>query len=85
MYLTFHISLLDYELSFEFTVNNHPRTVNVTSRRKLNSGEWQQVWVDHDLHHMRFTVNLDFAMVDYGESHGVGPFEGPLYVGGVPE
>ncbi|GIY29013.1 contactin-associated protein like 5-1 [Caerostris darwini] len=75
----------DYELSFEFTLNNRPRSVKVTSRRKLNSGEWQQVWVDHDSHHMRFTVNLDFAMVDYGESHGVGPFEGPLYVGGVPE
>ncbi|XP_055933048.1 axotactin-like [Argiope bruennichi] len=75
----------DYELSFEFTLNNRPRSVKVTSRRKLNSGEWQQVWVDHDSYHMRFTVNLDFAMVDYGESHGVGPFEGPLYVGGVPE
>ncbi|XP_042909251.1 axotactin isoform X2 [Parasteatoda tepidariorum] len=75
----------DYELSFEFTLNNRPRSVRVTSRRKLNSGEWQQVWVDHDTYHMRFTVNLDSVMVDYGESHGVGPFEGPLYVGGVLE
>ncbi|KAG8179803.1 hypothetical protein JTE90_025970, partial [Oedothorax gibbosus] len=75
----------DFELSFEFTLNNVPQSVKVRSRRPLNSGEWQQVWVDHDSYHMRFTVNLDSVMVDYGESHGVGPFEGPLYVGGVPE
>lgn len=76
----------DYELSFEFTVNDIPQYVKVeSSSRKLNSGEWQQVWVDHDSHHMRFTVNEDSKMVDYGEDHGVGPFEGSLFVGGVPE
>ncbi|GFR22715.1 protocadherin-like wing polarity protein stan [Trichonephila clavata] len=75
----------DHELSFEFTLNNIPQKMKLRSETKLNSGEWQQVWVDHDSHHMRFTVNLHSIMVDYGESHGVGPFEGPLYVGGVPE
>ncbi|KAG0430568.1 hypothetical protein HPB47_022576, partial [Ixodes persulcatus] len=34
---------------------------------------------------MRFTVNLDSVMVDLGKDEGVGPFEGPLYIGGAPK
>ncbi|KAM7315062.1 contactin-associated protein-like 5 isoform X2 [Ixodes scapularis] len=75
----------DYELSFEYTVNGEPRIVKLLSRSRLNTGEWQQVWLDHDTHHMRFTVNLDSVMVDLGKDEGVGPFEGPLYIGGAPK
>ncbi|XP_077547091.1 axotactin isoform X2 [Haemaphysalis longicornis] len=75
----------DYELSFEYTVNGEPRIVKLLSRSRLNTGEWQQVWLDHDTHHMRFTVNLDSVMVDLAKDEGVGPFEGPLYIGGAPK
>lgn len=75
----------DYELSFEYTVNGKPENVIVKSGRKLNTGEWQQVWVDHDTHHMRFTVNSHSEMRDLGEEEEAGPFEGRLFVGGVPK
>ncbi|XP_075524717.1 axotactin isoform X3 [Dermacentor variabilis] len=75
----------DYELSFEYTVNGEPRIVKLLSRSRLNTGEWQQVWLDHDTHHMRFTVNLVSVMVDLAKDEGVGPFEGPLYIGGAPK
>ncbi|XP_064487198.1 axotactin-like isoform X2 [Ornithodoros turicata] len=75
----------DYELSFEYTVKKEARVVKLLSRSRLNTGEWQQVWLDHDVHHMRFTVNLDSVMVDLAKDEGVGPFEGPLYIGGAPK
>ncbi|XP_076329886.1 axotactin isoform X3 [Tachypleus tridentatus] len=75
----------DYELAFEFAVNNKLVSKKVVSKRKLNSGEWQQVWVDHDNRHMRFTVNLESFMMDLKGDEEVAMFEGPLYVGGAPK
>ncbi len=41
------------EITFEFSVNGSPRSVKLISGRRLNTGDWQQIWVDSDLHHMR--------------------------------
>lgn len=81
----FQVLLIDDKtLSFEFTVNKKPYSVKVSSHNKLNNGEWQQVWVDYDIHHIRFTVNLISKMIDLEDDEDIGPFEGPLYVGGIP-
>ncbi|RWS30076.1 Contactin-associated protein-like 5, partial [Leptotrombidium deliense] len=69
-----------YIINFEYTVNGNERTTKLVSRRKLNSGEWQQVWIEYDTHHMRFTVNLDSLMVDLEYDEEFGVFEGPLTV-----
>ncbi|XP_067139514.1 axotactin-like isoform X3 [Centruroides vittatus] len=82
----FQVLLIDDKtLSFEFTVNKKPYSIKVSSHNALNNGEWQQVWVDYDIHHIRFTVNLMSKMVDLSEEEDIGPFEGALYVGGLPK
>lgn len=73
------------ELSFEFSVRGEPKIVIVRSQTPLNSGEWQQVWVDYDKHHVRFTINTYFKMIDLEKNEEFGLFEGTLYVGGAPQ
>ncbi|RWS15223.1 contactin-associated protein-like 3 [Dinothrombium tinctorium] len=81
----FKIILLgNYSMNFEYTVNGNERETKLISRRKLNDGDWQQVWIEYDNHHMRFTVNLDSIMVDLEYDEEFGVFEGPLYIGGAP-
>lgn len=73
------------ELTFEFSLRGEPKSVNVSSQTPLNSGEWQQVWVDYDKHHVRFTINTESKMIDLEKNEEFGQFEGALYVGGAPQ
>ncbi|GAB6026571.1 hypothetical protein CHUAL_012986 [Chamberlinius hualienensis] len=73
------------ELSFEFSLRGEPKSVNVSSQTPLNSGEWQQVWVDYDKHHVRFTINTESKMINLEKNEEFGQFEGALYVGGAPQ
>ncbi|XP_054154216.1 axotactin-like [Oppia nitens] len=75
----------EYEITFEFLVNNKPRSVKLVSSRRLNTGDWQQIWIDSDAHHMRFTVNLNSELFDLEDDDEFNTFEGPLYVGGAPK
>ncbi|XP_053211082.1 axotactin-like isoform X2 [Panonychus citri] len=74
-----------FELLFDYSVNGVPKQSKLISRSKLNSGQWQQVWVDYETRHMRFTVNLDSLMIDLDRNEMFDLFEGPLYIGGAPE
>lgn len=69
---------------FEYSVNQEPKQSVVISQRKLNNGEWHQVWVDYESRHMRFTVNLDSFMIDLDIGEEFDQFEGHLYIGGAP-
>lgn len=75
----------EYEITFEFSVNDSPRSVKLTSNRRLNTGEWQHIWVDSDEHHMRFTVNSMSEIIDLDNDDEISAYEGPLYVGGAPK
>ena len=73
------------ELLFEYLVNGNQIGTKLTSRMSLNTGEWQQVWVDYENRHMRFTVNVDYVMIDLDIDSNFDQFEGPLYIGGAPK
>lgn len=73
------------EVTFEFLVNRNSKLVSVKSNQKLNTGEWQQVWVERDVHHIKFTVNLNSEIISLDEDDEIMAFEGPLYVGGAPK
>ena len=75
----------DHKLTLEFSINGEPRSVTVKSSRDLNSGEWQQVWIDYNEYHVRFTVNQESILVDLNDGEEFGPFEATLFVGGAPE
>lgn len=59
--------------------------MSVKSSRDLNSGEWQQVWIDYNEYHVRFTVNQESILVDLNDGEEFGPFEATLFIGGAPE
>lgn len=59
--------------------------MNVSSPTPLNSGEWQQVWVDYDRHHVRFRINTVSEIIDLEKNEEFGLFEETLYVGGAPQ
>lgn len=81
----FRVSVIsENEMLFEYSVNQEPKQSVVISHRKLNDGEWHQVWVDYERRHMRFTVNLDSFMIDLDVGEEFDQFEGPLYIGGAP-
>jgi len=71
--------------TLEFSINGEPRNVTVKSTRDLNSGEWQQVWIDYNEYHVRFTVNQESILVDLNDGEEFGPFEATLFIGGAPE
>ena len=75
----------DYKLAFNFTLNTGAvRFVEVKSRRKLNNGEWQKIWIDYNDYHVRFMINTDFQMVDLNlPEEKFGPFEGSMFIGGA--
>lgn len=75
----------EYKLTLEFSINGEPRSVTVKSSRDLNSGEWQQVWIDYNEYHVRFTVNQESILVDLNDGEEFGPFEATLFIGGAPE
>ncbi|XP_059351285.1 axotactin-like isoform X3 [Daphnia carinata] len=75
----------DHKLTLEFSINGEPRSVTVKSSRDLNSGEWQQVWIDYNEYHVRFTVNQESILVDLNDGEEFGPFEATLFIGGAPE
>ncbi|KAK4045709.1 hypothetical protein OUZ56_033583 [Daphnia magna] len=75
----------DHKLTLEFSINGEPRSVSVKSSRDLNSGEWQQVWIDYNEYHVRFTVNQESILVDLNDGEEFGPFEATLFIGGAPE
>ena len=77
--------LKDHKLTLEFSINGEPRNVTVKSSRDLNSGEWQQVWIDYNEYHVRFTVNQESILVDLNDGEEFGPFEATLFIGGAPE
>lgn len=78
-------SFKDHKLTLEFSINGEPRSVTVKSSRDLNSGEWQQVWIDYNEYHVRFTVNQESILVDLNDGEEFGPFEATLFIGGAPE
>ncbi|XP_014284802.1 axotactin isoform X2 [Halyomorpha halys] len=76
----------DFQLTFNFTLNTGlSRELEIKSQRKLNSGEWQKIWIDYNEHHVRFMINTDFQMVDLLPEEEFGPFEGSMFIGGATE
>ncbi|XP_034947627.1 uncharacterized protein axo isoform X2 [Chelonus insularis] len=74
----------DYRLTFNFTLNTGTnREMEVKSRRKLNNGEWQKIWIDYNDYHVRFMINTDFQMVELLPEEEFGPFEGSMFIGGA--
>lgn len=51
----------------------------------MNGGDWQKIWIDYNEHHVRFMINTRVEMVDLKPGEQFGPFEGSMFVGGVPE
>ncbi|KAF7992308.1 hypothetical protein HCN44_001633 [Aphidius gifuensis] len=84
-YPSFMVALTsDYRLTFNFTLNTGTnRELEVKSRRKLNNGEWQKIWIDYNDYHVRFMINTDFQMVDLLAEEEFGPFEGSMFIGGA--
>ena len=82
---SFFTKIKDHKLTLEFSINGEPRSVSVKSSRDLNSGEWQQVWIDYNEYHVRFTVNQESILVDLNDGEEFGPFEATLFIGGAPE
>ncbi len=80
-----HRRVPDHQLTLQFSINGEQRHVTVKSSRVLNSGEWQQVWIDYNQYHVRFTVNSESALVDLADGEAFGPFEATLFIGGAPE
>ncbi|XP_050531839.1 axotactin isoform X2 [Daktulosphaira vitifoliae] len=76
----------DFKLTFNFTLNSgKSREMEVKSRRRLNNGEWQKIWIDYNSHHVRFMINTDYEMIDLLPNEKFGPFEGSMYIGGATE
>ncbi|XP_066991342.1 axotactin isoform X2 [Anabrus simplex] len=76
----------DFQLTFNFTLNTgRTHELEIKSRRRLNSGEWQKIWIDYNEHHVRFTINTDYQMVDLQPEEEFGPFEGSMFIGGATE
>lgn len=76
----------DFKLTFNFTLNTgRSRELEITSQRRLNSGEWQKIWIDYNEHHVRFMINTDYQMVDLLPEEEFGPFEGSMFIGGATE
>ncbi|XP_074101561.1 axotactin isoform X2 [Cotesia typhae] len=74
----------EYRLTFNFTLNTGAnREMEVKSRRKLNNGEWQKIWIDYNDYHVRFMINTDFQMVELLPEEEFGPFEGSMFIGGA--
>lgn len=77
---------IDFKLTFNFTLNSgKSREMEVKSRRRLNNGEWQKIWIDYNSHHVRFMINTDYEMIDLLPNEKFGPFEGSMYIGGATE
>nr|CAD7256084.1 unnamed protein product [Timema shepardi] len=76
----------DFQLTFNFTLNTgKSRELAIKSRRRLNSGEWQKIWIDYNEHHVRFMINTDYEMLDLLPVEEFGPFEGSMFIGGATE
>ncbi|XP_039285775.1 neurexin-4 isoform X2 [Nilaparvata lugens] len=76
----------DFELTFNFTLNTGvSRELEIKSQRRLNSGEWQKIWIDYNRHHVRFMINTDYQMVDLKPHEEFGPFEGSMFIGGATD
>ncbi|KAG8306325.1 hypothetical protein J6590_049693 [Homalodisca vitripennis] len=76
----------EFHLTFNFTMNTgKPRALAIKSSRRLNSGEWQKIWIDYNQHHVRFMINTDYQMVDLLPEEEFGPFEGSMFIGGATE
>ncbi|GLG99772.1 Neurexin-4 [Gryllus bimaculatus] len=76
----------DFELTFNFTLNTgQPRDLKVRSKRQLNNGEWQKIWIDYNEYHVRFMINTDYEMIDLSPEEKFGPFEGSMFIGGATE
>lgn len=86
-YPSFMVALTsDYRLTFNFTLNTGAvRELEVRSRRKLNNGEWQKIWIDYNDYHVRFMINTETEMVELNkeEKEKFGPFEGSMFIGGA--
>jgi hypothetical protein len=50
----------------------------------LSGGDWQQVWIDYDLHQVRFQINREHQMINLPDGQQFGPFEGIMYIAGAP-
>jgi hypothetical protein len=84
IYDTDFFSFLDHELTFRFVLNGDPQLVTVRSQRPLSGGDWQQVWIDYDLHQVRFQINREHQMINLPDGQQFGPFEGTMYIAGAP-
>ncbi|XP_070161530.1 axotactin isoform X6 [Polyergus mexicanus] len=84
-YPSFMVALTsEYQLTFNFTLNTGTiRELEIKSRRKLNNGEWQKIWIDYNDYHVRFMINTDSEMVDLLPEEEFGPFEGSMFIGGA--
>lgn len=75
----------EHELVFRFILNGGPpQKVIVRSQRPLSGGDWQQVWIDYDLHQVRFQINAEHQMINLPDGQVFGPFESTMYIAGAP-
>lgn len=70
---------------FDFVINDKPRNVTLGLPNNLNDINWHQVRVDYAEHHVRFAVDQISHFIDLQENENFGPFEGPVYIGGMPK
>lgn len=81
----FYVSILDFQLTFNFTLNTGvSKELVIVSGRRLNGGEWHKLWIDYNKYHVRFMINEDYQMVDLKPEEEFGPFEGSMFIGGAP-
>lgn len=59
------------------------RGLEVASKRKLNNGEWQKIWIDYNDYHVRVMINKVYKMIDLKADEEFGPFEGSMFIGGA--
>ncbi|CAL8122090.1 unnamed protein product [Orchesella dallaii] len=76
----------DNELTFQYVLGGStPQSKTVRSENSLSNGEWQQVWIDFDLHEVRYQINKYQEMINLPDGQQFGPFEGTMYIAGAPE
>lgn len=82
-YPSFMVALTsEYRLTFNFTLSTGViKGIEVESKRKLNNGEWQKIWIDYNNYHVRLMINTDSQMLDLEDKFG--PFEGSMFIGGA--
>ncbi|KAG1674869.1 Contactin-associated protein-like 3B [Nymphon striatum] len=70
---------------FHFVIKDEARNVTLNLPKYINDINWHHVIVDYAEHHVRFSIDQISHFIDLSENENFGPFEGPVYIGGLPK